>query len=268
MSVEIEVCGGLGNQLFQVAALFAYAKENSLKMTIVKNKESPSVTPRITYWDTFLQKFSKLTEDQKLDKYNEYKEQACHYNKITTFESGSNVKLSGYFQSEKYFVDHRKDLLDLLVPSNDDIAYLEEKYCDLLKTRDNVGVIHIRRGDYLHLSYCHYVQTLDYYQRAMDLLKSKKNVTKWVVFTDDPEWAKGQEIFKTDTVFITNEKDYLELYLMSYFSNFIIANSSFSWWGSWLSKSTDKIVIAPKTWFAYAGPQDWYDIYPKDSIVI
>jgi hypothetical protein len=104
---------------------------------------------------------------------------------------------------------------------------------------------------------------MKYYQEAM---KHFDDDTLFVVFSDDIDWCKS--VFKGDNfIFITNEQDYVDLYLMSLCKNNIIANSSFSWWGSWLNKNEGKKVIAPSKWFGRAY-SDWdtNDIYTKNMI--
>ena len=62
----------------------------------------------------------------------------------------------------------------------------------------------------------------------------------------------------------TDELD--DLILIMSCDNHIIANSSFSWWGSYLSESENKIVVCPKNWFGYQGPQDTQDLYLNNWI--
>ena len=71
-----------------------------------------------------------------------------------------------------------------------------------------------------------------------------------VIFSDDPSWCMEQELFSDDR-FIVSQADnqYVDLCLMTMCNDFIIANSSFSWWGAWLSTNKDKRVIAPSKWF-------------------
>jgi len=104
--------------------------------------------------------------------------------------------------------------------------------------------LHIRRGDYV-LNDNHPVQTIEYYQQALDKLPSDIPV---LVFSDDTEWCKAHEFFRPDRFFILEGNGTeVDMCMMTLASYHIIANSSFSWWGAWLAKS--KHVIAPKNWF-------------------
>ncbi len=105
----------------------------------------------------------------------------------------------------------------------------------------------------------HPSQDISFYKESVSLMV--KN-THFLVFSDDVEWCVNNFDFIEKKTFIRNEKDYEDLYLMSMCNNNIIANSTFSWWGAWLNKNQDKIVIAPKTWFgsnySHLGTKDLY----------
>ena len=105
--------------------------------------------------------------------------------------------------------------------------------------------LHVRRGDYVKLySELHLPQTMDYYDEALSYLPKNMKV---LIFSDDIEWCKKN--FIGDRFIFIDEVDYISIYIMSKMKHFIIANSSFSWWGAWLSDQDDKIVISPKKWF-------------------
>ena len=73
-----------------------------------------------------------------------------------------------------------------------------------------------------------------------------------VIFSDDPEWCSEHPLFSDDRFLVSDATGpYHDLYLMTQCSDFIIATSTFSWWGAWLAGSEE--VIAPSTWF---GPEN------------
>ena len=74
------------------------------------------------------------------------------------------------------------------------------------------------------------------------------------------EWCKKE--FSSDFIYSSFDKDYLDLYAMMKCHHHVMANSTFSWWGAWLSDTKGRI-IAPKTWFGPNGPQDTGDIIPS-----
>ena len=92
------------------------------------------------------------------------------------------------------------------------------------------------------------------------------------IFSDDIPWAKTNLKMDQPHVFVdinTDKSDYEDLRLMYHCHHHIIANSTFSWWGAWLNDRKDKIVIAPKIWFADAERnQQSETIIPKSWIRI
>jgi hypothetical protein len=110
------------------------------------------------------------------------------------------------------------------------------------------------------------VLPMDYYEQAVKKF-NKKSV--FVVFSDDIEWCKKQEFFKTlGNVVFVKDMDYNEMYLMSLCKHNIIANSSFSWWGAYLNMNRRKKVIAPMQWFGPKGPKDLQDLRPDSWITL
>ena len=94
-----------------------------------------------------------------------------------------------------------------------------------------------------------------------------------IVFSDDTQWCYEQSLFEDDDRFIIseNEDNRVDLCLMSLCSDFIIANSSYSWWGAWLSTNKDKKVIAPAQWFGktgYTKDHNTSDLIPDDWTII
>ena len=99
---------------------------------------------------------------------------------------------------------------------------------------------------------------MEYYKKALSKFDASRQV---VIFSDDPAWCMKQELFGDDRFLVSEAAGpYHDLYLMSQCEDFIIANSSFSWWGAWLGGG-DK-VIAPQRWFgsnnAHLNTKDLY----------
>ena len=98
----------------------------------------------------------------------------------------------------------------------------------------------------------HGVCSLEYYANAIKNVSEKVVNPVFYVFSDDIAWVKENLKIDFPTKYVSDGilKDYEELMLMSYCKHNIIANSSFSWWGAWLNKNPEKVVVAPKQWFA------------------
>ncbi len=161
--------------------------------------------------------------------------------------------LYGYYQSELYFQDIRDVLLkDLRVrgPMNDANSDLAAKIGEGASV-----CLHVRRGDYYSnpaARMVHAVDLTDYYRKAISLMKERVGDCHFFLFSDEPEWVKANfDLGDACTVVDVNTplEPEQDLRLMSLCEHFIIANSTFSWWGAWLSQNPDKVVIAPERWF-------------------
>jgi len=173
-----------------------------------------------------------------------------------------NVSLFGFFQSEKYFTNVREELLeDFTFRGN-----IKEECEKFIKEYDRPIALHIRRTDYSQYDH-HPIQPISYYADALDHFDKDRQV---FVFSDDPMWCHDEALFSDDRFMISTNDHLVDLCMMSLCSDFIIANSSFSWWGAWLSTNENKKVIAPKKWF---GPpldkeNDTSDLYCEGWTVI
>ena len=184
------------------------------------------------------------------------------------FDLGHNVYLDGFWQSPKYF-EGIKDIIrkDFVIKKE-----LSQEVNNLMQEIKNSNslCIHVRRGDYLNNSF-HNVIGKKYYNEGIEFIKEKTHIDNIYVFSDDIKWCEENMSFPYNTVFVGEKyagaKAEGNLALMSACKYFIISNSTFSWWGAWLSDYKDKIVIAPKQWFADATisnndliPQEWVRI--------
>lgn len=170
-----------------------------------------------------------------------------------------HVSLQGYFQTEKYF-KHIEDEI------REDFTFKDEILTpckEMISSVDNPVALHVRRTDYLTNSENHFNLPLEYYQAALEHFDSKRNV---IVFSDDPAWCQKQDLFADDRFMVSENTDNrVDLCLMSLCDDFIIANSSYSWWGAWLSTNQNKKVIAPVQWFGktgYTKDHDTKDLIP------
>jgi hypothetical protein len=170
------------------------------------------------------------------------------------FEVPGPLFLDGWFQSELYFRDHREQLLPELT-FRDPPDAINQEWLEKIRACNAVSV-HVRRGDYVSdpfiatgIGTC----SLEYYQAAIDLIRQRVENPTFFVFSDDPEWTRRNLPVPEPRHFISHncgKCDREDMRLMSACKHFIIANSTFSWWGAWLATNAEKIVIAPKRWFA------------------
>lgn len=259
VKLSINICGGLGNQLFQMFSLLKVCKDQSLEYEILQRDESPSITPRRTYWNDFFKNLNLVQEESvKYENFNE--ENNNVYKPLPKFEK--DTKLNGYFQAWDYISD--LSYFDYIGLKEEDERKVLEVYQNLKKDGKKLIFVHIRHGDYIRLSYCHYVLPLEYYISALKYFD--EDTTKFVFFSDDLEYCKINFKFLKDKEFV-NLGDHLELYLMSMMDGAVIANSSFSLWGAILLEHKKKLkgdkmekIIQPSRWFTFGNP------FPNDRI--
>lgn len=187
---------------------------------------------------------------------------------LDILDRGPDLYLDGYWQSHKYIESIRNILIQdfsLRNPLPIHIKELKDKI-----ENSNAMCLHVRRGDYVGNSF-HETVFSEYYEQALSIVSTKTSIEHIYVFSDDIEWCRNNLQFAYPTTFVGDEykgeRDSGHFDLMKTCSHFIIPNSSFSWWAAWLSTGKDKVVIAPKKWFADSSidtshriPQDWIRI--------
>lgn len=144
-----------------------------------------------------------------------------------------------YIQDEKYFAPYQEEIRAL--------------YGEGITPIDMVS-IHVRRGDYVNNSFYVDLSQTDYYDQAMSSFQKEK----FLVFSDDIEWCKQQELFK-ECEFSEGKTEIEDLNLMAGCKAHIIANSSFSWWAAFISGNK---TVAPRNWFTdghqrISLPESW-----------
>ena len=159
------------------------------------------------------------------------------------------IFLDGYYQSSKFFKSDVKKVLNMGIPS---------------KILLNIIALHIRRGDYINLANIHSNLTEEYYVQA--LLKFPLNYVVYV-FSDDPEWCKKQRWLNGDRFYFINADVEDTIRTMSICKNHIIANSTLSWWGAYLSGADSK-VVCPSNWFGQEVSYNTRDMYEHSWIQI
>jgi len=277
-----KIIGGLGNQLFQYAAgrTLAHLNNTILKLDVsffeeyeFRNFDLLNFTTNVDF--ATKQEIENLMPAHNFEKAFQYlsplKKRTYHRERYFHFDErflnlGANVFLKGYFQSEKYFLPAKEIIRKELTFKENAIDRVKEFSLEL-NERNSVS-IHIRRGDYEKdpaIAERHGTLSAGYYRSALEIIKTKIQLPRFYLFSDDMDWAT-KNLQLPDLVCVSNEisKNHIEdFYLMSQCHHNIIANSSFSWWGAWLNNNAGKIVIAPDKWFK-KGPKDTQDIIPAE----
>jgi hypothetical protein len=262
MYVYIYIQDGLGNQLFKIAAAYAYAKDTGRTLKVIKNKRRED--SRITYWDTALKRCVSLLVCSIPDSHIVYRElRIGTYNKIQVY-SDTNVLMEGWFNSPKYFQSYKEDICSLFYPDTTSIEKVNNLYGQYLGP--HTVTVHARRGDYIRFAHEFGPLTSEYYKSATNIITENiLNPIFLLISDDDSYWTTiRNEIpafqdFPTIVISRNTLTDYETLALFSQVEHLIIANSTFSWWGAYLANA--KTVISPKQWWGPNGVKDWNDIY-------
>jgi hypothetical protein len=186
------------------------------------------------------------------------------------FYKQGDILLWGRWEDEKYFADIAIDIRSAFT-FRDPFVGEAVTISDDIRSSNSVSV-HVRRGDFAALKNVMQLMgetDLSYYERATNYIASHVDKPKFFVFSDDIDWCKKNLALPFPTVYVPasaeGPKAAFHLRLMSLCKHDIIANSTFSWWSAWLNANPEKIVVAPKKWYAnlISG-----DIVPKQWIRI
>lgn len=297
--IVIRMTGGLGNQMFQYALyLKLCSMGRQVKFDDITEYELDNARPimlwtfDISYPRASQNEINKITDGflklshrirRKLfgRRSLEYQEKDCNYD-VQVLQKDP-AYLTGYFQSEKYFKGVEDEvrkaftfsprIWDGLTP---DLRQRLEKYMEQI--RDSMAVaVHVRRGDYLSTSDVFGgICTEAYYRKAVSWVLDYYPEAEFFVFSNDRQWVREWIPRLCTTLNIdekrfvviegtTEETGYLDMMLMSKCRQYILANSSFSWWGAWMNPSEKKHIAAPSIWF---NNQDCRDIYTREMIRI
>lgn len=224
----VELAGGLGNQLFQIAAGYGYSKKYN-KELIVSYKYWTALqgTSPDIYKDTIFRNFKFGEADHQFPAIIEDEQYDTN---LPHFEG--DVLLRGYFQSLDYFKDVVDEFISLLEIPKLDVDF------------DVSVAFHIRRGDYIHLNHIFGVCGTNYFKRMFEKFKDKQIN----VFTDQKDFVL-KEFDGHDYNLVTFRNELNEFAFMSTHDNIVCSNSSFSWWASLVGKKKESVYV-PSKWFA------------------
>jgi len=289
--IVAKLIGGLGNQMFQYAFGYRLAQLSGTELKLDIAAFEKYKLHKVAIHHLNVNYNSLLIGDRKVNRLtNEYgvramlkkaklvkpkikiiQETTPGFRKELVTNYTQDVYLDGFWQSEKYFKGAEDEIREHLMVITQPSPANQQMLSTIKKT--NAISVHIRRADYVtnpHTLSFHGICSMEYYQKAADLVKSKVDNPVFFVFSDDIAWAKENINFNTEQFFAdmnNADTNYEDLRLMYSCKHHIIANSSFSWWGAWLNPLKEKMVIAPRTWFSQQG-LDAGDIVPESWIRI
>ncbi|KRD63866.1 hypothetical protein ASE40_00520 [Flavobacterium sp. Root935] len=218
--------GNLGNQLFQIASTIGLANKNNREFSFLLWKYQSSFKNKLPVLASDLTDFVNFEEEE----YNHYE---------WNFEA-KNYDLSGWLQTEKYFdrelTKHYFEFSDSLVEK---ISSLYHKAFE-----KRTILISIRRGDFV--DHKDYFQTpIKYYLNSLVEFFSEWDSYNLIILSDDINYCKYHFSFLENAFFGDGLNEVEQLCLGTMCNDFIISNSTFSWWTAWLGEKSDSKIIRP-----------------------
>lgn len=286
--IIVRIYEGLGNQLFQYAyaRAISLSKEQKVFLDIRETGSMDSereltsrkyelenfrirlpVCTNVRHFYPYLNSFKATGMMKKLSEYQwfpykYFSEDDPLYDR-NLLDLKGNWYLQGWFQDSRYFQKYADIIRKELTPRKKIKISFELK--NILQLNNTVSV-HIRRSDFKE---SRNELPVTYYYNAINYIREMIADPFWIVFSDDISWVKENINFGKNCYFVSGKEklqDYEELIVMSCCRNHIIANSTYSWWGAWLGRNDDKIVVGPNKWFLrrkYSTkviPKEWIQV--------
>lgn len=276
MELGIVPCriGGIGNQIFIVVAGYISAKVNKVPLYVFNMKWKKHQHSVDDYTKSLFSKFGQVLgddQDTMPSAFSSYiKHSQCGFSSWNPHTIKPGTLLTSYYQYYPTIAPYEDEIRELLLDGlSAHRSNLKESY------PDNYAFLHIRRGDYLACSHIHYIQPLEYFQKAVSHLSTSATI---LVFSDDIQWVLTQDYFKDcrfKVVSGLNEVETLSLMTLCT-EGAICSNSTFSWWGAFLGTyAARNPVIVPERWIntAYFNTEEWINgkvpnMFPKEWVVL
>ena len=275
--VEVVISGGMGNQLFQYAAGQSLSKRlnSELALDLSWYMHSQGLSQRRMELDKFVDlkdvqilrtsihpkahQIRRVLQGYKIIDDSNYNPE-----KFDSFVSNRDIRINGYWQSERYFSKIADELRDSIVRSEFGSTLTSDVARSIVASKC-IG-IHVRRGDYIadpKTKAFHGVCDVNYFLAGVEFISQSRIIDSLFIFSDDIAWCAENLKFDKETKIIDSSIcDTDQLKLLSLCNHHIISNSSFSWWAAWLGAKDAQCVVYPKGWFAdgrdlESMPSDW-----------
>jgi hypothetical protein len=296
IKIIARIKGGLGNQLFCYAAARRLALVNHAELVIdnVTGFSRDQQYRRQYALDHFRIPCRKATPAERLEPFERYRrgvmklishrlpfskrryveqERLDFDERLLELMVDGDRYLDGLWQSEQYFKDVESTIrndLRIVAPPDE----LNQRMAEKIRNTNAVS-LHVRWFNEPGSAVTHNL-SVEYYRRAIALIEGKIDSPHYYLFSDNTEAACALlALPENKLTFVShNEGDenaYADLWLMSQCKHFITANSTFSWWGAWLGRTPNSVVVTPDmklrkldglTAWGFKGliPEDWLQV--------
>ena len=274
---DIGKIGRLGNQMFQYASLIGISKNNNLDFCIPDNSNVNWGNYEIDIANSG--KYHQLQHCFEMNNltnenlniiteknYDVFWEDNMNFDENLYYRCPDNINIRGYLENYNYFRNVEDNIRnDFIFKKN--IMMESLKYFDYLNI-DNPVCIIVRRGDYTVHSSTHPILGIDYYKNSINYFGPDR---KYLIISDDIFWCKkffiGENYAFVDYIPLKIYKGHFDMCIGSLCSDFIISNSTFAWWTSWLSKNLSKKICSPSKWFHGNNKNLNVDGYYMDNFI-
>jgi Glycosyl transferase family 11 len=270
---EVELCGGVGNQLFQYAAARSISDRLNTELDLNLawyTKNSRTRVDRTFLLDKLIDVGNATLSTPRCRSgitrvaLRMGKRRLLHDVFITpehfnSFVTDKNIIMRGYWQDPRYF-ENITEIMREAFGRRFSLSENASSLRDQISATSTLG-IHVRRGDYVsdrRTSEYHGVCDQNYFHNALRRFNEISSVEQLVIFSDDTSWCREKLSFSTETIVVEDTiQDLDQLRLLSSCNHHIISNSSFSWWAAWFGFSDNQVVIFPNRWFADGRTLAW-----------
>lgn len=285
--IVTRLSGGLGNQLFQYCVGLNLGRLNSDIVKVDINRFSMPEENRqycldLIFPEVQIASHEEVTSFTKPKRifgiFNIAGDRRLIVEKGFSFDPGilkqkGPAYLQGFWQSEKYFIGLKEFLQKTIILKRIESSDLYEFYLNKIKFNNSVCLF-VRRAELVtnqkyraYHGYC----DLDYYKRGISFLNQKLENPFYLIFSDDLSWCIENFSELSNSIIVPHDvagDRFVQYFmLMKECQNFIISNSTYSWWAAWLASNNEKTVVAPKSWFNEAKhstedliPADWVQL--------
>ena len=297
--IVVKIAAGLGNQMFMYANAYTLSKKYSLNLTVdntsgyfqkknrtlsreygldifnLSSKKSSKEDKFDTYLKHFFKKFlvffDKFFSKKTFFKEKINNEKMSYFIPIDISNSKKKIYIEGYYQSEKYFSEFKKNIRSEFSINLNDVNVKDIYKKNLINT--NSVSLHLRRnrfksndgkfGDQNYKGTVTFDNVIDYVNRGIDYFRKNTDNPHFFVWSDNFEDIEKYFV-GDDFTYVKGENIKHDFYLFQFAKNFIVSPSTFHWWGAWLNNSVNKICIRPKN----INPSNNKDFWPEKWMVI